>query len=498
MNWDNMWPPRWDVLWSDVQTGQPWALITGTVAGVLLIVALVAFLVRALRSRDFDAKANLGFGVVQTGVAYITITGGYEFFHRRLSMPSAEAGLLAGFIEACVWAAVGTIYSHGRGVDGDGKPNVGFGPAGGFFWTTVIGGGLLAILGSVSIPVAIGRIVIVVLGAYMWYLKLLRVTRRSGKPSRVRWTPKAFLLLIGAIVPGDEDVQDEAREWQVRKMARAIRWANSGRQPWVWLGGRALVKSAEQVQEDVLAEARRRYAAAYILRTQIAPESPVMAALLASLQREALGEPPVEETTAAVAGDVEARLAELEQARGPRTNGQGDLQLAAGPASAIPGARRAPSATGIDPAGPDRAGGDAGGRQATRSTAVPTTAAKFAEWLTIWQAMQSAPNEKNAELSARYKVGERTITNIRRAGLAGLLTGDHLLRLQKAEPAAAATAAEPSEATGDAPAPADHQDPPPPADPDVAGAATTQPRPDQKAGAAERRDRAGALVGSDR
>lgn len=505
MSWDNVWPPDWDQLWSDAQAGEPWVLIAGSVIGVLLIVGLVLFVLRSLRARDFDAKANIGFGVVQLGVAFITITGGFEFFHRLLKMPSFEAGLLAGFIEACVWAAVGSIYSHGRGVDNDGKPNTGFGPAGGFFWTTVCGGGLLAILGSESVPVAIGRIVVVVLGAYMWYLRLLRATRPSSKPSRLRWTPKAFLLLIGAIVPGDEDVQDEAREWQVRKMARSIRWANSGHQPWAWLGGRALVKSAEQVQEDVLAEARRRYAAAYLLRTQIAPSSPVMASLLDSLQREALGEPPVPQAQDTMETlDLETRLAAVEQLlRQPAGEGPGGQTnvLDAGQARTVPAARRA-AATSTLPdtarlAEEDRAA-EAGSRRATTAPMVPRTAGSFQQWLTIWDDMQTAPSTTNAELAERHKVAERTITNIRRAGKEGLLTREHLHRLQGGEASMEPATPAPGDNTGPTASmtavAADEQEPPAglPAAPE---APAPQPPAQSAPVAGEHRERDEALVG---
>lgn len=507
MSWDNVWPPDWDRLWADAQAGEPWVLIGGSVIGVLLIVGLVLFVLRSLRARDFDAKANIGFGVVQLGVAFITITGGFEFFHRLLKMPSFEAGLLAGFIEACVWAAVGSIYSHGRGVDDDGKPNTGFGPAGGFFWTTVCGGGLLAILGSASVPVAIGRIVVVVLGAYMWYLRLLRATRPSSKPSRVRWTPKAFLLLIGAIVPGDEDVQDEAREWQVRKMARSIRWANSGRQPWAWLGGRALVKSAEQVQEDVLAEARRRYAAAYLLRTQISPTSPVMASLLDAMQREALGEPPAPTAadTAVAELDLEQRLVAVEEQLRLQQPTGGDLP-AEQPASVlavsgqtVPAARRVPTTALTDPARAE----DSGARRPARPVAPPTvprTAAAFEQWLTIWDDMQNAPaSTTNAELAERHRVAERTITNIRRAGREGLLTREQLHRLRAGESSMGPAGQDPGEpaAIAEAVAPADRTSEPPPhgASPDVAEPAGREPGDVAPPAAGERRERDGALVG---
>jgi hypothetical protein len=284
VNIDNLWPPNWHQIWADVLAGQPWVLATAGAIAALILAIVTTMVIRSLRGKTFDAKASIGFAAVQTGVAYITITGTYGFFNRLLHMPAPESGLLAGFIEACVWAAVGMIYVHGRGFAAAEKPNTGFGAAGGFFWTTVGGGGLLAVLGSESLAIAIGRIVIVVLGAYMWYLRLLSKTRRSGKRSRFRWTPKALLMLIGALVPEDGDVQDEGREWQIRRCARAIRWSNSDYQPWKWLGKRGVTKASEQYQPDTIVEAMRRYARGTLLRSHVAEDSEMMQSVIAEIR----------------------------------------------------------------------------------------------------------------------------------------------------------------------------------------------------------------------
>jgi hypothetical protein len=285
--------------------------IAGVAVGVGLLSLLVVVVIRALQGRDLNTKASIGFGVVQAGVAYITITGVYDFFYGLLDMPTVEAGLLAGFIEACTWAAVGMIFAHGK--SGDGKRTKrpeGFGPAGPFFWLTVCGGGVLAILGSTTSSVAVGRAVVVTLGGYMWYLRLLEATHRSGRPSRWRWTPKRLLLAAGALVPADEDINDEAREWQIRGMARALRWANSS-WPWSWWGTRSLVRRAEATSEEVMTEARRRWAAGYLLKTQTHPDSPVMQAVLRDVGRGQLPEgatlePALEPalTEAEIPGDV--------------------------------------------------------------------------------------------------------------------------------------------------------------------------------------------------
>ncbi|WP_152748295.1 hypothetical protein [Micromonospora sp. RV43] len=284
-----------DQVWSWITDHPDEMLWVGIGVGALVLVLVVVGVIRALRGQNLNAKASIGFGVVQAGVAFITITGVYEFFRRTLNMPEVEAGLLAGFIEACVWAAVGMIYAHGKGTtkdkEGVEQPNAGFGPAGGFFWTTVTGGGLLAILGSENGSVAVGRVVVVVLGSYMWYLRLLQVTTRTGKKTQWRWTPKRAFLAIGAMAPEDEDVDDENREWQVRQLARAIRWSN-GRWPFRWLGERSMVKRAETTREDVLAEARRRFAAAHVMKTSVKPTSEVMKTVITSVEK---AQQPVDE-----------------------------------------------------------------------------------------------------------------------------------------------------------------------------------------------------------
>lgn len=258
----------WDV-WAPV-------LIVATAVAVLGTAAIVLWSLW----RRANAKKTIGFAVVQAGVTYAVITGVYEFFHLRLDMPVIEAILLAIFIEGAVWGAVGFIVAHGR------SQKTGFGDAGGLFWFAQTGGGLLAVLGSPSTAVAIGRVVIVALGGYMWYIQLLQVTQRSGKPARWRWTPKRLLLAVGALAPEDNDIEDEAREWQVRRIARAMRWANS-RWPWTWLGGRALARRAETTTEDVLSEARRRFAAAWVLREQSKVTSETMSAVVDEAERAA-------------------------------------------------------------------------------------------------------------------------------------------------------------------------------------------------------------------
>jgi hypothetical protein len=415
----------------DWLTGLPAGQWAPAVAAALLVLGLAAVTVRIWRGRSLNAKKVIGFGVVQAGVTFIVVTGVYEFFHGVLAMPVIEAAVLAVFIEAATWGAVGFIYAHGRSVDEGGKPATGFGEAGPFFWFSVAGGGALAVLGSASGAVAIGRIVIVCLGGYMWYLQLLQVTRRCGKRSRWRWTPKRLLLSVGAMEPADEDVTDEAREWQVRRLARAIRWRNS-RWPWSYLGGRALVKRAETTTEDVLAEARRRWAAAHVLREHTRPGSPVMASVIEAVkaaQTASAGRAPskplenthsgaaagpagldIDKVAAAVLPLIEAKL----PTPTPAPNGANHTGNGARTGVTVPATRAG-------------AGTPTAAKPVTAETAsfkVPSDPTQQAVWRAVWAEIKAHPGT-DGEVANRDNVSlsRQVVNRIRRAGEQGLL--DH-------------------------------------------------------------------------
>lgn len=275
---------------------EPWLVVVAAGLAAALVVALliaairlVAKTIRAVLGAAPNLKLLIGQAVVQAGVTWAVVTGTYAFCERYFKLPDWEAGAFAAFLEAATWVTVGMIYDHGKSTDQDGTPSTGFGSAGPFFWLFSVLGGFLAVLAGTSVGAMIGRAVIVVFGTCLWYLALLRVTRRSGTPSRFRWTPRAALVAIGALAPADQDVRDEHQEWQIRRMARAMRWAN-GRWPWSWLGTRMLTGRAEQAHEDVIAAARRRYAVAHVVVSSVRPDSEVMRRIIADVERNP-GEP---------------------------------------------------------------------------------------------------------------------------------------------------------------------------------------------------------------
>ncbi|MFE0532033.1 hypothetical protein ACFW0V_30970 [Micromonospora parva] len=264
--------------------------ISGAVLALLVVVLLIvgiARLVRGTRGAPSNVKLKAGTFVVQAGVTWAVVTGTFAFCERYFRLPWWESVAFAVFLEAATWVTVGMIIAHGRAKNDKDEPNTGFGAAGPFFFLFSLLGGVLAIIAGESAGAMVGRAVIVVFGTCLWYLTLLTYTRRSGVPSRFRWTPRRLLVVMGAIEPADQDVTNEHQEWQIRRLARAMRWAN-GRQPLKWLGQRALISRAEQTTEDVIVAARRRYAVTHLLVSTVRPDSDVMKRVIESVKADVI------------------------------------------------------------------------------------------------------------------------------------------------------------------------------------------------------------------
>jgi hypothetical protein len=179
--------------------GGPWLIPAITAAAVLAVLAALTIAVIRLRGRSASVKQTVGTAVVQTIVAWIVITGMVAYFTRVMHMPEwPEAWISAFGIAACTWAGAGRIIVRGRQ-----EGFTGWGKAGPFFWGATAVGGVLAVLGSESTAIAIGRACLIVLDAWLWYLQLSEVTERGT--SRWRWTPTRLLIAIGALSRNGND-----------------------------------------------------------------------------------------------------------------------------------------------------------------------------------------------------------------------------------------------------------------------------------------------------
>lgn len=268
-------------------TTAPWIVLTAIGSTAVLSAAVLAAGAWRLRKRNVTVKSTIGLAVVQVGFSFIFITGVYDFWHLVIHTPAVESAILAVIVEAATWAGAGRIYEHGRTevIDPRTKkltPSTGWGLGGIIFWPATIGGAILAVLAAPDLHVGLGRVVIVTIGVGVWYVQLSRVTRRRAGKSQWRWTPRRLLIALGILAPTGTDLDDDARAWQVARLARAIRWRNSSRL-FSWWGKRTLRRLADRTPEDMQGEAMRRWAAGHVLIKQTAVDSAIMQSAIASV-----------------------------------------------------------------------------------------------------------------------------------------------------------------------------------------------------------------------
>lgn len=268
--------------------------VTITIAVALAVVVLSVVGAQAwaaYKGRSLSARASAGFAIVQAGVAYVTITGVYEFWAHKVNLPAWDAIGIAIIIEAVTWAAVADIFVHGAT-----QGSVGLGRSGALFWAAVTGGGVMAVLGSPSVAVAVGRSVVVILGATMWYVRIMQKTRRRTGQGRWANPVKAALLRWGWMIPADTDITQTPREWQTRALARAIWQAADGTRLSRRIGDRRIRRVLESGDPAMVKAAQQRYALQHLLRQELTPDSPSMAAAIDAV-RAALAPPQAEDPT---------------------------------------------------------------------------------------------------------------------------------------------------------------------------------------------------------
>lgn len=278
--------------------------------GGLLAVAVVSFaavkLYGRIKGESFDAKAALAFTLVQVGVALVVITGTYEFFRAEkfLDMPMAEAIGAALVIELCSWVSIGMIWTHAD----SGK--LGTGPGGYGFGVSSGGGGLLAVISAPGFGAGTGRAIIVIIGVTLWWMKILTKIHRRNRPSRFMFSPYRIALRRGWIQVTDGDVDDtgHAREWQVRKISKAMRVASHRFPPFRVWGEIKLTRLQDGAPGDVLQAARDRHARVLVIREQVKRDSDQMKLLMERARRELSPEPEPEPVVPPSLVEAEERM----------------------------------------------------------------------------------------------------------------------------------------------------------------------------------------------
>lgn len=274
-----------------VRDNQLEAWTIGSIA-VLAVLAVVAYeVIGRVRGASRGVKELLGYGVVQVGMAYVTVTGGYDFWHHIAKMPTFEAAAVAVIVEASQWWFIARVFRYMAGRRADGTPNVGYGPAGPKFWASVFGGGIIAVAGAFApgggVSLAIGRAVVVYIGASMWDLLLKEKVNADSRATKTTFllSPRRIAVMIGLMAAEERDLRADNREWTIRRMTRAIRWRNSRVPPFRWLGSRVLLKAMDTGDETLMPEATARYARGWVLTHEVSATSGTMSQAIDAARR---------------------------------------------------------------------------------------------------------------------------------------------------------------------------------------------------------------------
>lgn len=235
----------------------PWARSAIMIAAGLLALWMVHKSAKSWKARGSSAKFGAGFVFVQAIQSFVLVTGVYEFWHRLLHMPQFEAGMLAVFIEAVTWMAAGAVRMHG---DDDTASADRAATAKRLFWTSLLGGGTLAVLAAHPAVVGVGRAVIVLVAAQSWSYLLARWLHRDAEESHWIWSWNRILVALNLKTATKTDLKEHDERLQIARLTRALRWRNS-HQPWQWVGKRILAHRADLISEHVQTAAMRQYMA---------------------------------------------------------------------------------------------------------------------------------------------------------------------------------------------------------------------------------------------
>src|SRR4051794_31838106 len=172
------------------------------VIGLLLAVALLLWVAHRFRKiaasdRPDDALSNL---VMLIGLGWSS-EAVWEISRNRLHFTLGLTLLLFFVFEALLTLAMIRAKRHMRAFGWPGR----FGTTA---WTVAACMSGVAGIASHSIPEAVLRMVIPLLVTKQWWDGLVGGSaKRPADTSTWRWTPRRVLLAVGAIEPGDRDVQ---------------------------------------------------------------------------------------------------------------------------------------------------------------------------------------------------------------------------------------------------------------------------------------------------
>lgn len=222
-------------------------------AGLVLSVLLLGWIARRVRriaksERPDDALSNVAMliGLGWSSEAIWELTG------RIPNFPAGVRVFLFFVLEILLIVSMIRAKRHVRLYGWPGK-------AGTTAWIIAASMGLVAAFVSGSIAEAMLRLAIPLLLTKQWWDGLVSgVVKRPTDASSWRWTPRRFLLWIGAIEPGERDVETVHRERLTQQMTRLEFARRHGRESARERRAEKLARLSLTADDDVIADVQRR------------------------------------------------------------------------------------------------------------------------------------------------------------------------------------------------------------------------------------------------
>lgn len=228
---------------------RPETLLVGLLASVAVLL-WVAHRVRKIASSDRpdDALSNL---VMLIGLGWSS-EAVWEIARNRLHFPLGLTLLLFFVFEALLGLSMIRAKRHMRDFGWPGRP-------GNTAWTVAAAMATVAAFASASLAEAALRVLIPLLVTKQWWDGLIGgAVKPASAASTWRWTPRRLLLALGAIEPGERDVQMVHRDRLTQQMTNLYHNIQHGTPRLRERRTARLARLSLTADDDIIAEVQRR------------------------------------------------------------------------------------------------------------------------------------------------------------------------------------------------------------------------------------------------
>lgn len=222
-------------------------LLAGAAVAVLILAVFVRRIAKANRPDDALSRVALVLGLGWSSEAAWELMAGFPTSVRLAIFAVGEVILIVSMIRVAR-----SVRETGRA-----------GRAGQAVWIVASGMALVGLLAADNFGQGVLRSLVPLGLTLMWWQGVVpEGAKRADGPSSWRWTPRRLLLAVGALEPGERDVETVHRERMIQQMTRLEfrrRGASEDRRERL---GAKLARLSLMADDEMIAEVRRRVARA--------------------------------------------------------------------------------------------------------------------------------------------------------------------------------------------------------------------------------------------